>query len=208
MWSLSYISPLTSGSCVQAIQSLEMWYRLIRTLSCDKRPLPNKIASLRTVLFCLSKFQAFCYETFYGCCVTERRILQILIPVFSRPGSFMMLLHTRIWNSNPHLTLSYSANVFWRVLFSILLSDYVGQVVRYSLGLAAIFLCTQTRKTILLASPQDTCFSQLFCRTKLRLYPESVVGQASERNSKFLYHFHEFNSKDWRHVTPAQSLHG
>lgn len=81
--------------------NLETWYRLIMTLSCDKRPLPKKTVILRTATFCLSKFSAFFFETICGRCVTGRTSLQILILIFSSVSSFMPLC-TRSWNSNPH----------------------------------------------------------------------------------------------------------
>lgn len=188
LWTLGF-KPLES--VVLWHLNLEMWYKLIMTLSCDKRPLSKKRPISRTATFCLSKSPAFCFETACGRCVTERRTLQIFFLNFSSVSSFVMLLCTRSWNSSPYpyLTWSYWVSSEER-LCPYLLSGYVGQVVRCLSGPPAVRLWTQIRKAIVLALPQDICFSQLICGTKLRPCIKSVAGGVSKQTCKFLYHFH------------------
>lgn len=118
LWTLGF---KTSERVVLWHLNLETWYRLIMTLSCDKRHLPMKTAILRMATFCLSNAPDFCFETICGCCVTEKRSLQIFILIFSSVSSLVMLSSTRSWKSNCHLylPLSYWASVFWRVFISI-----------------------------------------------------------------------------------------
>lgn len=140
--------------------------------------LPKKIAVLRTATFCLSKSPPFRFETICGCCATERRTLQIVILIFSSISSFMRLLCTRagIANLTPLLHQAFEQVSFEECRFPYLLSGYVGRVVRYVSGPPAMRLWTQTRKTIVLAPPQDICFSLLICGTKLRPYIKNVAG--------------------------------
>lgn len=127
--------------------------------------------------------------------VSQRRILQILIQIFPSVSSVMMLLHTRSWNSNPHpyLTLRYWANVFWRVLISILILRLYGTS-------STIFIwttCYVSCWTRQLAPPQDIRFSQLICGIKLRPYIKSVAGGVREQNCKVVLPFPLINSKGW-----------
>lgn len=162
--------------------NLETWYRSIMTLSCDKKHLPMKTTILRMPTFCLANAPAFCFETTCGCCVTERRSLQILMLIFSSVSSLTMLPSTRSWNSNchPYLTLSYWASVFWRVLVSIL-AFRLGGTSSTILAWTTSYMSLNTNKNEngVCSTSGHWFFSQLICGTKLRPYIKSVAVELS-----------------------------